>query len=119
MNRITLHHVEGSTDNVEVISLDEKSSGGAHHKYKVSWNEGKESCLLSFQLGPVNEVGQNGITLTSLLAVVADMLDDFQLGPCKCDENEAALLNILEALEILSERTRKRIKRGVEGYLKA
>jgi hypothetical protein len=75
----------------------------------------ENSVVLSFQNGPINEVGVNGITQEVLLAVVADRLRSFQAGPFACRENALALTKVEEAMHWLQKRTMDRMRRGVEG----
>lgn len=70
---------------------------------------------ISFQNGPIQEAGINGISQESLLAVVIDRLRSFQAGPYSCRENAVALANCEQAMMWLQKRTRDRIARGVEG----
>lgn len=99
-----------------VRALDGPGSGGAHHVYAIS-PDGNDSQtqLVVFQSGPVAEVGPNGLTNESLLAIVRDRFRDFQSGPFPCDENERALFHVDVALGWLEDRTKKRLGRGVEG----
>jgi hypothetical protein len=68
-----------------------------------------------FQNGPIKEVGCNGLTHESLLAIIIDRLQGFQSGQYACRENAIALTKIQEAQMWLQKRTRDRLARGVEG----
>jgi hypothetical protein len=70
---------------------------------------------IHFQEGPIAEVGTNGLTHESLLAIVIDRLQAFQKGPFACRENALALTKIEEAMHWLHHRTAARVARGVEG----
>ncbi len=70
---------------------------------------------ISFQNGPIKEVGVNGVTHEALLAILIDRLRSFQAGPYSNRANAIALTKMEEALMWLQQRTRERIKRGVEG----
>lgn len=74
---------------------------------------------VTFQTGPINEVGANGVTQEALLAIVIDRLESFHLGLFPSDENQLALEKAREALHWLQIRTVRRIVRGVEGQTKA
>jgi len=94
------------------------NNGGASHLYVVSYRINDEitsSTVISFQRGPVGEVGINGITNEDLLAIAIDRLEGFQTGAFACHENESALTFIRRGLDCLKERTTGRVKRGVEG----
>ncbi len=67
------------------------------------------------QKTPDQEAGPNGITHEALLEVVLDRLRAFQRGKCACRENAIAITHLEEALLWLQQRTRDRIRRGVEG----
>ena len=70
---------------------------------------------ISFQNGPIGEVGVNGVSNEALLAVVEDRLLGFQSGPYACRDNAVALTKIQEAMMWLQKRTHERMARGVEG----
>lgn len=74
-----------------------------------------QSLFISFQNGPIQEAGVNGISNESLLAVVIDRLRGFQSGQYACRENALALTKLEEATMWLQKRTRDRVARGVEG----
>jgi hypothetical protein len=107
-----------------VAAVDDPGVGGAHHQYRISGVQGPldhhpiPTIDLRFQNGAVDEVGANGITNESLLAIVIDRLQGFQSGPFKCRENALALTKLEEAMHWLHHRTRERSARGVEGVLK-
>ncbi len=46
----------------------------------------------------------NGVTENSLLAVIADRLQSLQTGPQRCLENDAAIQNIIQAMQLLERR---------------
>jgi hypothetical protein len=107
---------------VRIFAKGEPGAGGACSSYLVEWNDvatGQRAgdVLLKFQEGAVPEKGVNGLTNEALLAVVIDRLECFQAGPFPCNENNDALAHARRALELLIERTKKRLARGVEGKL--
>lgn len=120
MMELTSHVVTESDKSVKVKVMDqphEKSK--AHHQYVISVeSHGEvefEACKINFQKGPVHENKLNGITNESLLAVVMHRLECFQSSDYNCYQNEEALNRIREAMEYLEDRTKGRMKRGVEG----
>jgi hypothetical protein len=124
MRKISDHIVENDSANhqVAVVALDQPGAGGANHEYGIDWKvpdsvKGfvKDSIQISFQNGPIKEVGVNGLTQEVLLAIVIDRLRSFQAGPFSCRENAIALTHCEDALMWLQRRTRARIARGVEG----
>lgn len=108
------HKVNPANDKLEISVLDEPGSGGAHHEYKISLPNG-EAFPISFQNGPINEAGVNGVTHEALLAILVDRMRAFQAGPFSCRENALALTKLEEAQQWLHARTRARMVRGVEG----
>ena len=110
---------------VQIFAEDELGPGGAPHKYILNWANAENhdydnrAVPFSFQKGPIQEVGINGITHESLLAVLIDRMEHFQNGPFPCAENATALNHLKCALEWLNIRTAKRAARGVEGQTKA
>ena len=130
MRQITSHKVAGNEHNeVMILVTDEPGAGGANHKYEIwpplnvaarSFQEASAAIAeINFQNGPIPVNGITGVTHEVLLAIVADRLECFQAGPFPCHENEIALLHVNRALELLKNRTEDRIKRAVEGQLKA
>jgi len=124
MKVIEAHKPGVVNDCIVVAATDEPGVGGAHHQYRISGVQGPldhhpiPTIDLRFQNGAVDEVGANGITNESLLAIVIDRLQGFQSGPFKCRENALALTKLEEAMHWLHHRTRERASRGVEGVLK-
>lgn len=114
MRTINEHKVNPANDVLTILVLDEPGSGGANHEYKIE-SATFPPVKISFQNGPINEVGVNGLTHEVLLAIVVDRLRSFQAGPFACRENALALTKIEEAQHWLLSRTRSRMARGVEG----
>jgi hypothetical protein len=117
MRTIKDHRVNPVNDRIEIIVRDEIGVGGANHVYQVSGDNGVTGWTqtITFQNGPINEVGVNGLTQEVLLAICADRLRAFQAGPYACRENSLALTKIEEAQHWLHHRTLARMARGVEG----
>jgi hypothetical protein len=88
-------------------------------EYSITWKSPAGvlvgELVLSFQHGPIAEVGTNGITNEALLAIILDRLRRFQAGAYKCRENAVAITKLEEGLMWLQKRTREREQRGVEG----
>lgn len=112
----------GRDRHTRVACLDEPGAGGACHQYAVqdvtdtdSDGRGRVLGFVSFQDGPIGEVGVNGVHNEDLLAIVVDRLQHFQAGEFRCRENAIALTKIEEALLWLGSRTKRRSDAGVEG----
>jgi hypothetical protein len=93
----------------------EKQLYNAPHHFKVI--EVKTGDILgeiSFQEGPIKEVGVNGVRDEDLLTIVLTRLEAFQSSEFKCAENQEAINGIREALESLQNRTLKRYSKNVE-----
>lgn len=126
MREITSHIVNPVNDRLRITVVDQPGAGGANHEYRIEATDdggGKPHKIadhsISFQNGPINEHGVNGITQEVLLAIVADRLQSFQAGPFASPYNAKALEHVLAAQESLLSRTRERMTRGVEGTHKA
>lgn len=122
--QLTDHKLNGLNDALTVAVLDEPGQGGACHKYAITLPEDSKALestlngngiLISFQNGPIQEFGVNGISGEALLAIVIDRLRSFQAGQYSCRENAVALTHCEDALMWLQKRTRERLARGVEG----
>lgn len=116
MRELTSHKCSDLNEQIKIQVMDEPGYGGACHAYDIgpadsAWSE----CEIRFQKGAVKDAGLNGISDEALLAIVEDRLVSFQAGPFACGENKWALHHIQEALSHLKDRTRDRVKRGVEG----
>jgi len=130
MREINCHAIEGVPNTVRIETLDDAKPNDAHCRYQFLLKQGgtfQPFSQLTFQKGPLKEtlpdgtvrdVLSNGITNEALLAVVIDRLESFQSGSFKCEENDRALRAIQKGLRCLHERTRERIRRNVEGFLK-
>lgn len=125
MREITSHIVNPVNDRLRITVLDEPGAGGANHEYRIDATDdgsGKPHKIadhhISFQNGPINEHGVNGVTQEVLLAIVADRLECFQAGPFACTENLNALMHVRDAMTWLQSRTKARMARGVEGQNK-
>ena len=70
---------------------------------------------ITFQVGPIREVGVNGCAIEDVIDVLVARLEGFQKGPFRCRENALAITKLEEAKHWLNERTRKRQEQGVEG----
>ena len=89
------------------------------HKYKIL-HILYESVLaeISFQDGPIKEVGINGIQNIDLFDILLDRLEYLQTmhnGKYACNENKDILDHLRKCKAIDKERTRAREKRNVEG----
>lgn len=117
MRQLTEHRVNPANDQLTITVMDEPGSGGANHEYQITRaaDDGAAPCVLSFQNGPIAEVGVNGITHEALLAVLCDRLRGFQKGPYSSRHNALALTALEEAQNWLNRRTLERMARGVEG----
>lgn len=107
-----------ANEELTIEYLDAKGQGGAHHRYRISWQvlpSYRHSITFDFQNGPIQEYGVNGITQEALLAIVIHRLECFQEGPFANMHNAAALDYCTMALDALKDRTRDRLARGVEG----
>lgn len=125
MREIDLHKTNDCNEIIRITAMGEPNRGGEHDTYHIV-QDGTKAVgggpaapaffyALKFQSGPIKEVGVNGITNEVLLAILIDRLSAFQRGPFACEENKIALSACTDALNILHERTQKRIQRGVEG----
>lgn len=72
------------------------------------------TAAFKFQVGPIKEVGHNGVQYDSLIIVARAILDKLN-QECLCRENSCAITKLDEALMWLEKRTKDRTKRGVEG----
>lgn len=123
MRKLIDHKVNGLNEELHITVLDEPGQGGACHEYDIAYgfNPGTDvggsmtKCRISFQDGPINEAGVNGISQEALLAILIDRLRGFQSGQYACRDNAIALTHLEEALMWLQKRTRDRMARGVEG----
>jgi hypothetical protein len=121
MRDITSHKINTLNECIKIQATDDPGSGGANHEYKICGVQGPldhhpiPTIDIRFQNGPIQEVGANGISNESLLAIVEDRLKGFQSGQFACRENALALTHLQESMHWLNHRTRERMQRGVEG----
>jgi len=135
VRELTSHRVNGLNEAVYIGVMDDPGASNACHEYDLAplvvvpltdeeSSEGvtrhrvpveSAHVVIRFQNGPIAEVGVNGVSNESLLAIVEDRLLGFQSGQFACRENAIALTKIQEAMMWLAKRTRDRMARGVEG----
>jgi hypothetical protein len=110
--------VNGLNEAICIRVIDEPGQGNACREYELSLQKDettRKELIISFQNGPIGEVGFNGFSNEALLAVVEDRLVGFQSGQFACRENAVALTKLQECMMWLQKRTRERMTRGVEG----
>lgn len=106
----------------QVLSIDEKGNGGAHHVYRIESHsmDGQGNCdvyeTIKFQNGArkLND-SKHGILDTDLLEIVRHRLQCFQKGDFATRDNAIALTHIEEALMWMNRRVEDRIEREVLG----
>ncbi len=114
MEELTSHKVNELDDAIMVCVIDEPGQGNACHHYTMTAVDTPMRAI-TFQNGPIKEVGVNGTSNEALLAIVEHRLLGFQSGDFACRENAIALTKLQEAMLWLHKRTRDRLSRGVEG----
>lgn len=117
---VVLHNVPGVAPTLSIHALHRPGDVDDNHRYDITgFNTSTNPAeydgsahlaySLIFQNGNPNEVGINGITMESLLAVAGDRLMRLQTGQFACTDNQEALVHIALALGALKRRTEKRI----------
>jgi hypothetical protein len=129
MREIKNHLAEGEKNQLRIEAVSEAYPMGGMHRYDIIGfdtssnpanvsSDGYKTALtrlvVIFQNGSVQDLGQNGITMEALLAIVADRLTGFQNTPDACDANAHALIHVQSALNELKSRTQKRIADGTK-----
>lgn len=114
MRELTSHKVEGA-EALTVIAVDQRGQGNAHYEYEILGPSEVRVGRISFQNGPIKEVGINGVSEEALLAILMDRLDGFQGGVYGCKENATTLDRLQAAMDLMQDRTRSRVARQVEG----
>lgn len=111
MRLIHTHQTNACNRGIELEVDDDRS------EYRASWEalRGEQGIELPFQFGEMADVGNTGVTIEVLLAIVIDKLEGFQAGPWACPDNDTALDYARRCLDTLVHRTREREERGVEG----
>jgi len=121
MRELTGHKVNPANDQIRIEVMDEPGQGGACHAYLLSYPNPQGAKLpprslhISFQNGPIAEIGVNGVTHEALIEILIDRLKGFQAGPYACVENADTLGKLISAQAFLHARTKARMERGVEG----
>lgn len=113
--------------NIEGTHLDEISNSYKRfviHGFDASTNPAAEpndnlvATTILMQNGPVRDNGFNGITIEDLLIVSREILEGYQSGKFKCDENQIALDNVNNALRAIRNRLERRAEEGTLDTLK-
>ena len=101
----------GDTPTIEVFADGPTSPGGVrntfvygHHVNDYTFQLAGE---LNFQQGHPANVGINGLTLESVLAICLQRLNAFQKGPYPSDYNATAIMHIERGMEALKDRQRE------------
>lgn len=108
-------------DSAITITADDQNliNGNASHEYtfSITKEDGSRETVgyLTFQNGPIAEVGINGVGQEAVLAMLIDRLQCFQSSKFSCKENAVALTHLEEATNMLNSRTLKRQMVNVEG----
>ena len=76
--------------------------------------DNKLATIILMQNGLLTESGMNGVTIEDLLQVCEAIMEGYQEGKFKCEENGQALEHIQQALTVLKSR---RARRDAEGTL--
>ena len=114
--------VDIGTQRFTVVTYEDAPGyGGTPHQYLVSDVQPTldvppaQYARVTFQDGPVGEVGVNGCHHEDLLAIVIHRLQGFQSGDYACMETAKALTHLELALQALAARTVDRQARNVDG----
>lgn len=116
-HNIDSHQINACNKGIEILAYGD-TVGGACKSFRLTYkpkNTPWQSTFLHFQDGEIDTVGTNGLTHEALIAIVIDRLKGFQEGPWACPENAMAIEQLNTAMDTLSERTKLRDERGVEG----
>ena len=97
-----------------LAASDEPNEHGYNNAYTCSHGKGFNETI-HFRAGPIRDNEKPGWTDEALLAVLKDRLTNFQKGPHACYETGQALKRINEAMLSLTDRTKDRVRRGIEG----
>lgn len=116
MRTLTEHQINECNQAITIeADPPDAENGNASHHYFIKIPDKQFAYQISFQQGPIKDVGTNGITHEVLIAILIDRLRGFQSGPYACQENADALTALEIARDRLHARTRNRVARGVEG----
>jgi len=107
-------------DGLEIVPCDAPSNGGAPHLYMIRRNdEDVPLAVIQFQCGPRNGPdSEDGVTHTSVIALLIHQLECFQKGPLPSRETTLLITKLEEALDLCHRRSRDRYARGVLGEAK-
>ena len=76
---------------------------------------------ISWQRGPLGQgdsrLAPNGAFVETIISVVKERLENYQHSRFACEENAKAIGYLEQALEVLNNRTKRRVSEGVEGTL--
>ncbi len=89
-------------------------------KYTPEAKAGRTEFInITFQEGPINEVGVNGAHIEDVVDLIIARLRGFNdNSDTRCRENSLAITDLESANNWLLRRTMARVDQGVEGYSK-
>lgn len=99
---------------VYVNAISRTFDGDDVEGHRYDWTAGPRSGSVQFQLGPVKQVGLNGLTNEAMLAILIHRTKYLD-SKFPCNENKHAIEAMQSALNAFESRTKGRIDRGVEG----
>lgn len=115
-NVITHHDGHGLNECITITATDEPGPGGAHHVYVATVGD-VEVFRLQMQKGPRNEPGSTpGMSTEAVIAVLEDILKDFQAGPFPSREGALTLTHLQQARMWCRERADERARRNALGF---
>ncbi len=113
MRKLSDHKLPGLNEALEITVLDAVGADGANHLYEIAFVKGNmggtSRTIISFQNGPIKEVGVNGISTEALLAIVMDRLEAAQAESFSRDDNATARKHAELALFWMQKRTKDRL----------
>jgi hypothetical protein len=80
---------------------------------------GEKYINITFQIGPVGDVGVNGCQTEDVIELLVERIRAFQLTELSCRQNAVAITKLEEANMWLRDRTRARGEQEVEGTMEA
>lgn len=116
---ICLHHTVVGQTSLQIHAIGAKTQGNGQRRYDITGFDATHHPMMDYSQPPLTrlsiplqsgdpaKIGQDGVIMEALIAIVVDQLQNFQAGQWPCSENAEALDHFKKGLAALHRRTER------------